>query len=261
MGKWNEVEEKLIKAHKLIEDDLEENGAYDNLKDILESVSKEQAKTLKGECLGLYYLVFGEYCYYANEMKQAIKNLKRSADLLTGNNKGEALSYLGRCYYENNDSKKAIRLLSKALEFIKDKKIRVETITCLSSSYMDIDDYNQSLKNSLKVIELAEDENGLLKEIYYSSIVDVYTCHWKLGNLKEADKYIQQLIRTKNVPDWVLKSAYTRLGHRTFEEGKFNEALEYYQEALNKAGDKDNKNDLKEMIEKCKHKISENKEK
>lgn len=222
---------------------------------LVNGITKDDLKKLSRKELGEYFFVFGELYYFTDHPDRAIDMFKKAIKFIDKNKKPECFYYLGGAYYDKDKFKDAVKYLKKALNLIQLKKninLEIKILDTLSLSYLDLEEYKESLSASKRIINLCKNNPGFNKdELCYGAISNFAICYWKLGNEKKADEYADKVISMKNVPKWVMRSTYCNLGHRALSKNRHKEAQQYYKKALSYSEEKENKGYFKDLIAEC----------
>ena len=253
------VMKTVQKVYDLMMDGGNEN--LDKAAKLMNSIKKEDLKKLSKSELGEFFFICGQMAYCKNFPDEAIKMLKAALKLVDETKKAEVLYFIGSSYNDKDNYKLALKYFKKALN-IKNlsDKIKINILAELSLCYRNLDKYGKALRSYYKIIEIFKDSKLSLNDYYYNAVSSISTCYWKLGEDRKADDYANEILLTKNVPDWVMKSTYCILGHRYLEKKEYKKAKENYKKALNLAEEKTNKDFYKDLIAECNEGLKKNKQ-
>ena len=189
----------------------------------------------------------GDFLLLLSDIDCAMTYLNRSIRL--AESKPEYHSYrwqcyrdLGHTYLERNQYQKAIDFFQKALDDddVKgsdDISRKAMIYTSIITTYRNLGDYSNALRYIQKMIDMKDslDYSGLdIGRIHYSVFVatsNMAQICSDLGKFKEAENYFNQAINfTKD--KYLLGNVYNNYGVLLRRQKKYNEALEMYKKAL-----------------------------
>lgn len=150
---------------------------------------------------------------------------------------------LGFCYGQLGNDQRATDYLEKALPLEKERSLLIDILTCLSTRYKNINQYEKAISVNQRIIqEFYPPQTPIENERIQLAYSSLAICYTHLRNDEEAVKFLKKLMSYPNIDYGIAAGAFGGIGNTYFESQKFGKAIDSYKvavECARKAKDQD----------------------